>query len=147
MRVKTFSISFAAMETTAQRLPLSYQGATYYRSRTLLAVAGIFLLIILFVKFPRSAPPPGAVAGPPVANLLLGFAGVLCLIYAIMDALFVAGVRYGGEKNFDQDNLYIQRGDKETIIPLASITTIRLAPGGIGNGARGTYVVNVIEYN
>ena len=135
------------MDNPSQRLYLNYQGATFHRARTLSAVAVVLFLIVYFVKFPRQTPPPGAVAGPPLADIFLGFAAVLCVLYAIMDALFVVGTRYRGEKSFDEDNLYIIRRGKETIIPLDTITSIRLASSGINNGVRGTSVDYVIEYD
>ncbi|HEY8970426.1 MAG TPA: hypothetical protein VIM64_15080 [Puia sp.] len=126
---------------------LTYQGATFRRTGYYLIAAGIMVLIIVFVKFPKETPPPGSVAGPPLVDLLLGFAGIACVISAIMEALFVVGVRYGSVKSFDDHNLYITRRSKETVIPLHTITSIRLASGGLGNDIRGTYAVFLIDYD
>jgi len=92
------------MDTTtpSPRHILTYQGATFRRAGYYLVAAVVILLIIVFVKFP----PPGAVAGPPFVDLLLGFAGVVCVISAIVDTLFVVGIRFGSVKAFDENNLY-----------------------------------------
>jgi len=138
------------MDTTTPPSPrriITYQGASFRRAGYYLATAIVIVLIIAFVKFPRETPPPGAVAGPPLADMLLGFAGVACFISAIMEALFVVGVRYGSVKSFDDGNLYITRRNKETAIPLGTITNIRLASGGLGNDIRGTYAVYLINYD
>jgi len=65
-----------------------------------------------------------------------------------MDALFVVGVRFGSIKSFDEKNLYIARRNNETVVPLNTITSIRLASnGGVGNDIRGTYAVFIIDYD
>lgn len=134
--------------TPSPRHILTYQGATFRRALYYLAAAIVILLIIVFVKFPRQPPPHGAVAGPPLVEMLLGFAGVVCLISAIMDTLFVVGIRYGSVKGFDENNLYVTRRGQEKVIPLNMITNIRLASnGGVGNDIRGTYAVFMIDYD
>ena len=137
------------MDTTnpSPRHILTYPDATFLRTGYYLATAGVIALIIVFVKFPKETPPPGAVAGPPIADILLGFAAIAAVITAIMEALFVVGVRNGSVKSFDDHNLYITRRNKETVIPLDTITSIRLASGGVGNDIRGTYAVFLINYD
>jgi len=138
------------MDTTTPtpRHILTYQGATFHRAGYYLVAAVVILLIIVFIKFPRQSPPPGAVAGPPLVDPFLGFAGVVCVISAVMDTLFVVGVRYGSVKTFDENNLYVTRRGRETVIPLNTITSIRLANnGGLGNDIRGTYAIFMIDYD
>lgn len=127
------------------RIALSYQGAAFRRSGNILAVAGAIILLLVFVKFPREIPAPGTVAGPPLPAMLLGFVAVCCIFHAISDALIVLDVR---RKliSFDEERLYISKHGRETVILLASITSIRLAPEGINRTVRGNYVSYLIDY-
>lgn len=65
-----------------------------------------------------------------------------------MGALFVVGVRFGSIKSFDEKNLYITRRNNETVVPLNTITSIRLASnGGVGSDNFNLFKERVQYYN
>jgi hypothetical protein len=127
---------------------LTYEGATFKRSRIYLWIAVICFLVVRFVKFSPQAPSPGDVAGPPIADLLLGLIGIVAFVFAIMDASFVLDLRlFKKTIECDQGNLYLTRKDQETTIPFSAITSLRLSLTGFNSrNVRGAYWIYLIDY-
>jgi hypothetical protein len=138
-----------AGETTGEKRFLNYQGATFKRSLIYLGLALVMYLACFLIKFKSSVPPPGEVAGPSMAKILMGFAAVCLTLSAIIDAIFVLYQNFLRTKQFafDQENLYIIRRDRTEEIPLRNIYQIALASTRIQNGPRGYYDYYRISFN
>ena len=134
------------MYTQPERITLTYQGATFKRSLISLAIAIAALLCFLFIKFKPDIPPPGAVAGPPLAKIALGMTIAFALIASISDAWFVLDCTFFQKQvDCDEDNLYVIRKKEVTIIPLSSISFVRLTNWG-SKGVRGSSSIYVVGY-
>ena len=132
--------------TGKTRIVLSYEGATFTRTFVYISLALIGLLIVKFIKFPTPPPPPGAVAGPPIADLVIGFLAAAFLICGILDFLFVLQYKYFHKKiECDQDNLYVTDKNGESTTPLKQVNSILLTTAG-SQGVRGISRVYLIQY-
>ncbi len=79
-------------------------------------------------------------------HLLFGMATGITFIYALTDAFFVIGVQsFTRRFEYDDDNLYMTHDDRETVIPLMSITELKAALGG-GSSIRGSRFNYIIRY-
>ena len=91
-------------------------------------------------------PPPGEVAGPPLAKIALGITIAFSLIASISDALFVLDCKFFQKQvDCDGDNLYVIRKSGETTIPFSSISSVRLSNWG-SKGVRGSSSIYIIGY-
>jgi hypothetical protein len=135
--------------STGEKRFLNYQGASFKRSLYYLAGAGTTYLACVLIKFKPSIPPPGAVAGPPIPQMLLAFTSFIFTLYAIVDALFVLYQNYLRTQKFafDEQNFYIIRKEDTEEIPLQNIFQIALASVRFQNGVRGDYDNYRISYN
>ena len=134
------------MHNPPERITLTYQGATFHRSLTSLAIAVVSLLCFFYIKFKPEIPPPGEMGGPPLGKLALGAIIAFSLITSIMDALFVLDYKFFQKQvACDEDNLYVIRKSGETVIPFPSISSVRLSSWG-GKDIRGSFSIYIIEY-